>query len=304
MVEALALTASRVYSWHRRRLLLWLPLFAGVVIVSLAAAQWASRLPGETQLTELAPVALIGVLCLALLCEYMDSSLGMGYGTTLTPILLIVGFDPLTIVPAVLFSELLTGAAAGVLHHHDGNLDLTRDPQARRTLALLAALSGVGALAAVLLAVRLPGPWLGYCIVGIVLSMSVVTLATARRRVSYRAGGIVAVGLVAAFNKGLSGGGYGPLVTAGQVVSGVHARQAVAITSLAEALTCLIGFLAYLVAKGPPDWGVTLLLTSGALLSVPWATATIRHLPESTIRRLVGLLTLVLGLVSLAKLTG
>jgi hypothetical protein len=228
----------------------------------------------------------------------------MGYGTTLTPLLLIAGFDPLSVVPAVLFSELLTGVAAGLLHQHDGNIDLPRDSQVRRTLMLLAALSGAGALAAVLLAVRLPAQWLGYAIVAIVLAMGVLTLATSRRRIRYHAGGIVTVGLVAAFNKGLSGGGYGPLVTAGQVVSGVPARQAVAITSIAEALTCLVGFVAYLIAKGSPDWGLTLLLSSGALLSVPWATVTIRHLPESAIRRLVGLMTVVLGLVSLGKLLG
>ena len=35
-------------------------------------------------------------------CEFIDSSLGMGYGTILTPSLLILGFDPLLVVPAVL----------------------------------------------------------------------------------------------------------------------------------------------------------------------------------------------------------
>ena len=35
----------------------------------------------------------------ALFCEYIDSALGMGYGTTLTPLLLLAGFDPLEIVP-------------------------------------------------------------------------------------------------------------------------------------------------------------------------------------------------------------
>jgi len=40
---------------------------------------------------------------------------------------------------------------------------------------------------------------------------------------------------------GLSGGGYGPLVTSGQVIFGVPAKSAVAITSLAEGITCLAG---------------------------------------------------------------
>jgi len=32
---------------------------------------------------------------IAFLCEYTDSTLGMGYGTTMTPILLLMGFEPL-----------------------------------------------------------------------------------------------------------------------------------------------------------------------------------------------------------------
>jgi uncharacterized protein len=44
---------------------------------------------------------LIIVAFLALAFEYMDATMGMGFGTTLTPALLIIGFFPLQIVPAV-----------------------------------------------------------------------------------------------------------------------------------------------------------------------------------------------------------
>ncbi len=47
------------------------------------------------------------IILFAFICEYVDSSLGMGYGTTLTPLLLIMGYNPLQIVPAVLLSELI-----------------------------------------------------------------------------------------------------------------------------------------------------------------------------------------------------
>ena len=304
MVRSATLVAANFYASHRRRLYLWLAFLSLALIVVLGRGLWLGAPDGGSgeAPAALSTATVAAVLLAAFVCEYLDSSLGMGYGTTLTPLLLIAGFAPMSIVPAVLFSELLTGLAAGLLHHRDGNVDLLGDARARRTLLLLSALSGVGALAAVLLAVRLSGHWFAYAIVGIVLAMGVLTLVTARRRIRYRAGGIVAVGLVAAFNKGLSGGGYGPLVTAGQVVSGVPARHAVAITSLAEALTCLVGFCAYVAVKGAPDWGLTLPLATGALLSVPWATVTVRRLPETWLRAGVGILTLVLGLVSLAKL--
>jgi hypothetical protein len=155
-----------------------------------------------------------------------------------------------------------------------------------------------------MLAVKISAQWFSLLIAIIVVSMGLVTLLTARRQIRYNTGGILAIGLVAAFNKGLSGGGYGPLVTSGQVVSGVPARQAVAITSMAEALTCAVGLGAYLVFKSGIDWSLTLPLIAGALLSVPLATATVKHLPEAGIRRGVGIFTLVLGVLLLSRLFG
>src|SRR6056297_350792 len=49
------------------------------------------------------------IILIAFAAEYTDSTLGMGYGTSLTPILLLLGFSPLEVVPAVLLSELVTG---------------------------------------------------------------------------------------------------------------------------------------------------------------------------------------------------
>jgi uncharacterized membrane protein YfcA len=304
MLSQAVLHLGSLCAWHRRRLRLWLLLVVSTVLLLAlhAARPDLGLLPDFLQ--AMAGPMLLGVFAAALVCEYVDSSLGMGYGTTLTPLLLIAGFSPLQIVPAVLFSELFSGIAAGALHQRDGNVDLLRDARARRTALLLVLLSGAGAIAAAALAVSIPLFWFSLAIVTIVLAMGVVTLATLHRRIPYRPGSVVAVGLVAAFNKGLSGGGYGPLVTSGQVVSGMPAKNAVAITSVTEAVTCLIGLGAYLVLAGAPDWSLALPLTAGALLSVPVATMTVKRLPESIIRGAVGVLTLMLGLLSLAKLVG
>lgn len=304
MVREAVLSLGNIYAWHRRRLTLWLALVT--LVVALLTVQgiqpdWG-LLPGFLDGTP--AQTLLAVFLAALVCEYVDSSLGMGYGTTLTPLLLLAGFEPLQIVPAVLFSELLSGLAAGALHQRDGNVDLLRDRHARRTLMLLTVLSAAGAIAAVTLAISIPKFWFSLAIVAIVLAMGVVILATRKRQIRYRPGNVVAIGLVAAFNKGLSGGGYGPLVTAGQVVSGLPAKHAVAITSVAEAFTCLVGLGAYLFLTGGLDWTLATPLAAGALLSVPVATLTVKRMPESAIRAAVGIVTLGLGILSLTKLLG
>jgi uncharacterized membrane protein YfcA len=248
------------------------------------------------------PSTALLVLLLALVCEYMDSSLGMGYGTTLTPVLLAAGFEPLQIVPTILLSECLSGFVAGVFHQRDRNIDLLRDAQARKTTIWLSLLSALGAIAAVAVAVSISRFWLTAAIGIIIVAMGLVILATIGRQLRYRPGHLIAIGAVAAFNKGLSGGGYGPLVTAGQVVSGISPKCAVAVTSLAEALTCLVGLVAYFTLQGVPDWSLAAPLVAGALLSVPAATLTVRFLPERAVRSAVGLGTVALGALTLARL--
>ncbi len=277
-----------------RRTRLWLLLVSGISGLLLTL----HYLPGWETPTHatlgLPTLSVLAIFLAALACEYMDSSLGMGYGTTLTPVLLLAGFEPLQIVPAVLLSELMTGLTAGLLHQ--------RDARARKTTLLLGSLSGVGALLAVWVAISISKFWLGLFITAIILAMGVIILLTRNRQVPYRAGGIVTVGAVAAFNKGLSGGGYGPLVTAGQVVSGLPAKHAVAVTSVAESLTCLIGLLGYLAMGKHIAWELAMPLTLGALLSVPMATLTIKRSTEAGLRGVVGVVTLVLGGVALLKL--
>jgi uncharacterized membrane protein YfcA len=302
MVNTAVAAIAQITAAHRRRLSLWVILVGTVCVWLSAQSLWPDWPLPPALLADEPPLALLTVFMLALACEYIDSSLGMGYGTTLTPLLLIAGFDPMQIVPAVLFSELLSGVAAAALHHHDGNVDWVRDQRLRRTALLLILLSTLGAVTAVLVAVSIPRFWLSLSIIAIVIAMGILVLATWRRRIPYRPGAIVTIGVVAAFNKGLSGGGYGPLVTAGQVVSGVPAKQAVAVTSLAEAFTCLIALLAFLALGNRLDWSLALPLAIGALLSVPVATITIKGLKESTIRAAIGGLTLGLGLLSLGKL--
>jgi len=65
---------------------------------------------------------IVPIVAFSFVCELVDSSLGMGYGTTLTPVLLLLGYEPLDVVPAVLFSEFITGVLAGVFHHEFGSV--------------------------------------------------------------------------------------------------------------------------------------------------------------------------------------
>jgi hypothetical protein len=240
---------------------------------------------------------------LALACEYVDSTLGMGYGTTLTPILLLMGYEPTQIVPSVLLSEFLTGILAGVLHHEFGNVDLRPGSRPFKVALALAACSVVGTLAAVAIAVNVP-TWMVKAYIGLlVLAMGISILLTIGRTFAFSWNKVVGLGLVAAFNKGISGGGYGPLVTGGQILAGVDDKGAIGITSLAEGLVCIVGVLAYvLTGNGGVDWGLAPSLILGALLSVPFAALTVRKIPLRKMRWAIGTAITALGVFSLVKI--
>ncbi|MHA1205912.1 MAG: sulfite exporter TauE/SafE family protein [Candidatus Heimdallarchaeaceae archaeon] len=113
------------------------------------------------------------------------------------------------------------------------------------------------------------------------------------------------IGLVAAFNKGLSGGGYGPLISSGQIVVNRNPRQAVASTSLAEALVCISSLVVYFsYPEITFNFGFLFLLLSlfiGAILSAPLAVLTVKNIPLKKMQPIVGLVTMLLGIFTLVK---
>jgi len=243
----------------------------------------------------------LAIIILAFFCELIDSTLGMGYGTTLTPVLMLFGFGPLAIVPCVLLSEIITGMTAGLAHHKAGNVSFKRGSNHLKIALVLAACSIVGATVAVFVAINVPKLWLDTYIGLMVLGMGIIIILTLKREFRFSWKKIVGLGSIAAFNKGMSGGGYGPVVTGGQILSGVKGNNAVGITSLAEGLTCIVGVIVFVVSPGIINWSLAPPLIIGAVLSVPFSALIVKKLPTKALKISIGLLTLILGVMTLIK---
>lgn len=78
---------------------------------------------------ELTPSLFAGTTIIALVCQYLSVSIGVGYGSILPPLLLVLRFSPLQSVPALLLSQLVGGMIGGFAHYRAGNivLDFRRD---------------------------------------------------------------------------------------------------------------------------------------------------------------------------------
>ncbi len=273
-------------------------IIAGIMLIYLTFST-------KSELRSIVPNQIIMILIIFLMgffAEYIDSSLGMGYGTTLTPILMILGFSPLEVVPAVLFSEFLSGITAGVLHHKANNVNFINDIKAKNILKIMTLCSVLGTVIAIILALNLPKQYVKLYIALMILGIGIFIFLGKKFIGEFRWWKITCLGTLAAFNKGISGGGYGPLVTGGQILVGVKEKAAISITSLAEGLVCLAGLVLYILFKGDIYWFLAIPLSVGALLSVPAAVITVKLISAAQIRANIGYVTIFLGVLSLLKI--
>ncbi|MBN1527111.1 MAG: sulfite exporter TauE/SafE family protein [Candidatus Omnitrophica bacterium] len=244
---------------------------------------------------------IIGMI--AFVSEYLDSGLGMGYGTVLAPILIILGYEPLRVVPAILISQLFTDVAACVFHHNLYNVDLRPGSKDFKAALILGTVSSVGAIISVIIASKVPKRVLALYIGLLVLVMGILVLATVKRNFKFSWRKIIAVSFLASFNKGMSGGGYGPLVMGGQILSGVNVKSAVGITAFAEAMTCLVGFACYVMIGRALDWRLIWMLVIWAGIAVPFAALTVKIVRMEKLKGYAGFLMMLLGLLTVLKIT-
>lgn len=254
------------------------------------------------------PVAIL----LAFAFETVDSAAGMGFGTALAPLLFVLGFEPLQVVPALLVVEAATGLLAGTLHHEFRNIELSWRPPnaAARTLLLVAGLGAAGAAGSALLAyfaVPLPEKFIKTYVAILVILMGALILLHhgIKPHETYRPRRLVPFAVLAGVNKGFGGGGYGPVITLGSVFAGVIEKSATGIATLAEGCASTLAVVAFL-AIGVAGVGVDLTLVpslwAGAFPAGVLAPYAVRVLPNRVWRYVIPVYALGIGAVSLFNL--
>ena len=260
----------------------------------------------------------------AFLCEFIDASMGMMYGTILSPVLIIAGFEPVLVVPSILLSQAMGGFTASVFHHRFKNVNLTLKTVNPKTIVkklyelgyvesfkrgttrdfkvsfCVASLGIVTTIFAALIAIGIPKTALKTYIGILVVAMGMILLLGPEFKFSWKK--MLAVGALSAFNKGISGGGFGPIVTSGQIIAGRDGKSSIGATTFAEAPICVAGFLTFLITKGISDWNLVVLLSIGALLGAPLgALVTSKFKSEKRLKKILGILTLGLGAWTLIR---
>jgi len=268
---------------------------------------------------ETTPALFIVVAVIAFGFQFMSVSMGLGYGTVLTPVLLIIGFAPLQVVPAVLLSQFAGGVIGGVAHHRvrNINLDFRRDdklikerlrglgylpksPDAKVVFTL--AICGIiGALVGVFCAINIPKLALETYIGVMVLTIGILILIRRSQENTLSWKRLIGIGLLGSFNKGISGGGYIPLVTGGQIISGRDVKSSVGSTTVAVTITCAVSFLGYLLIKGDIYWMLVAAASIGSVIAAPFAAMMVKRINAKRLKFSIGIATSLLGALTIVK---
>lgn len=220
--------------------------------------------------------------------EYMDSAGGMGYGTALSPLLLVAGFDPRQVVPLIMITETFTGLISGFIHGEFENVEWKWWPMNETTkLVVVVAVTGMLAssisVTAIYRVLMVHKFWVKFYVAALLIVMAICSVMTARTYLRYRPNLMWIFAFVGGFNKGVGGGGYGPVITVGGLLSGVPVKSMVAITSYAEGFTSLAAVVTWFVLLSTGTVIDYMLLPSfviGTVVAAVGAPYTTRVLPE------------------------
>lgn len=246
-------------------------------------------------------MSLLPLGVLAFISGVIDLSLGMGYGFTITPIMLMMGYAPSEAVPAVLISSCVGGVSSSIWNHRLHNVDFTFNSRAFRIATFTSVLGVIGAIVGVFISFSLPERTVGLYIGSIVVASGVLVAVSKSLISGFSWNKMTVISLIGSLNKGLTGSGFGPIITTGAMLSGIDEKASVSIQSLSEASVSLVGFLTYVVMRRSVDYQVAVTMSVGVLLASPLAASIVQRIEGNTLRMLVGVLAVLIGFSTLWK---
>lgn len=246
--------------------------------------------------------ALLLVVVAAFILQYLDASAGMGFGS-ISAFLIIIGFDPIQAVSAVITTSAALSIAAGFFHDLDGNIKLDRGERDFKIFVRLALMGSIGVILGVFTAELAPQIFLKIYIGLLVTAIGLAVLIRKAKKKKFSWARLYAFSAIASFNKGMTGGGFGPVLAGGQILAGVNSKRAVGMTAAVEGMISLLAAAIFVVtAPARMDLALIGALLLGGLLATPVATYSVKKLPPIVLQKAVGIVSITLGITALTKI--
>ncbi|MDT8298811.1 MAG: TSUP family transporter, partial [Spirochaetaceae bacterium] len=195
------------------------------------------------------------------------------------------------------------------LHGRFGNVRWTFRPMSE-TLRLWLIIAGSGCLAVIVSVTSVYGifklaeKWIHLYVAILLTLMGFVSLFHSRKKKEYAPNRMVFFGALAGFNKGIGGGGYGPVITIGGILSGIPVKSMMAITALSEGTVCVVSVMVWgVLARSGTTVDFVLLpsMMIGSVFAAVMAPYAVKIVPERFWKWFVPAYSCVLALYTLVK---
>jgi hypothetical protein len=224
--------------------------------------------------------------------QYIDGSLGMGYGTFLASSMLAIGLMPAMVSASVHIAEIFTSCVSGISHIRLRNV--------RKDLVIMLIIPGsVGGFFGTYLLCMLPGrfatPWIALVllILGVWIFIKFLRIKILPREEKLPRKFVVPLGFIAAFCDACAGGGWGPIATPALLLTNKSTPQKIigSVDTAESIITFVIAvsFFFFLGVKNL-NWDLIICLLVGGIAAAPLAALTVKKIPGKLLGIMVGII--------------
>lgn len=244
-------------------------------------------------------VVRFGIIFLfACIATLVDGGIGMGYGVSLTTLLLSIGVGTAVASAAVHISEVVTALVSGVSHFLLGNFD--------QKIFTFLAIPGVfgGSLGAYTAVHFADATFVKPAIASLLFVLGVLIIVKFVRKKELleeeyerpRVRHLMPLGFVASFIDAIGGGGWGPITTPTLVMRNAHPQKVIGSVNLAEFFIAFSISLTFFMTLPKIDLAIVLPMIVAGVISAPLGALITKKLPIRTIGIIVGVVIMLISL--------
>ena len=252
-------------------------------------------------------VTTIIIFLIGLFSQYIDGTLGMGYGATSSSILIAIGLIPALVSASVHTAEIFASFASSISH--------VRMKNVKKEISLPLIISGIiggviGALFLVNFNQLIVKISVGFIL--LFLGLSIFIRFALRNRITYTRAlfskpKLFLLGLIGAAFDAFGGGGWGPICTSTLVSQNKQEpRYIIGSVNFAEFFATIAIVITFGFTLGFENflWFITIPLIIGGVIAAPLAAFTCHRIPSRWLGVSVGLFLVILNIRTLLKAIG
>lgn len=244
------------------------------------------------------------MLLLGFVAEMVAGSMGMGYGTICTAVLLLLGQSPAVASASIHSAQTFTTAAGATSHYKLRNINF-KMVKALAPYAILGALVGSFALYFIDKEfTKVMKPMLAVYTLYMGVNILVKTLRgqkKSKENIERRKTNIPVLGFFGGFLDAFAGGGWGPLVTGSLIKDGRTPRYVVGSSTFLKFLLTTTSAITFMLTLGTHHWNIILGLLLGGVITAPFSAMLTARLPIRKMTILISLLVIIMSCITLFK---